>query len=90
MSNIEKLENEISESLKIQYLLREQLKSSIKTLEEVEKLLRGVETNLNDSNEYIVALKQENLKLKLSCAAWAKRAIKLEFKVLSTRDATKK
>lgn len=97
MTKIEQLEseinqkiNELNESLNIQYLLREKLKSNTKTMGELENQLKDIEAYLKYSNEYIVTLKQENRSLKLSCEEWIKRAIKLEFEVLSARDAAKK
>ncbi|MGZ5619469.1 MAG: hypothetical protein ACXWFG_01260 [Methylobacter sp.] len=82
--------NELEESLNVQYLLRERLKSNTKTMGEVESQLQVVKAYLKHSNEYIDTLKQENCSLKLSCEVWMKRAIKLEFKILSARDETKK
>jgi septal ring factor EnvC (AmiA/AmiB activator) len=82
--------NELNESLNAQYLLHQRLRSNTKTLGEIENLLKAVAANLTYSNEYIDTLKQENQKLKLSCDVWIKRAIKLEFDVLSARDAAKK
>lgn len=90
MTKIEQLEQELNESLNTQYLLRETLKSNAKTLEEIKNQLEGIEVYLKYSNEYISTLKQENRRLKSSCDEWVKRAIQLEFKVLSARDATKK
>ncbi len=97
MTKIEQLEselsqkvNELNESLNAQYLLHERLRSNTKTLGEIENLLKVVAANLAHSNEYIDTLRQENRKLKLSCDVWIKRAIKLEFDVLSARDAAKK
>ncbi len=96
MTNIEQLESEIKQktkelntSLKTQILLRERLKSNTKTLGEVLDQLKAIEAYLENSNEYVYKLKQENWKLKLSCDEWAKRAIRLEFEVLSARDAAK-
>ena len=82
--------DELNESLNVQYSLREALKSNIKAMREVESLLKGVAADLKYSNERIYTLRQENRRLKLSCDAWAKRAINLEFELLSARDATKK
>ncbi|MFZ2407744.1 MAG: hypothetical protein WAW41_21650 [Methylobacter sp.] len=82
--------NELNESLNTQYLLYETLKNNTKTLGEIESLLKIVETKLKYSNDYIQSLKRENSSLKLSCDVWMKQAIKLEFQVLSARDATKK
>lgn len=97
MTKIEQLEselnhktNELNESLNVQNLLHETLKSNAQTLGEIENLLKVLEANLKDSNSYIHSLKQENSSLKLSCDVWMKRAIKLEFQVLSARDAAKK
>ncbi|TAN65042.1 MAG: hypothetical protein EPN17_17885 [Methylobacter sp.] len=97
MTKIEQLENELkqktdelNESLNIQYLLRETLKSNTRTLGEIELLLRGITANLECSNECVEALRLENHGLKLVGDAWMKRAIKLEFEVLRARDEAKK
>lgn len=97
MTRIEQLEseinqkiNELNESRNAQHLLRETLKKNTKTLGEIESQLKVIEAHLKDSNECIHKLKQENWKLKLSCDVWVQRAIKLEFEVLSARDAAKK
>jgi len=96
VTKIEQLESEIKQktkelniSLKTQILLRERLKSNTKTLGEVLDQLKAIEAYLENSNEYVYKLKQENRKLKLSCDEWVKRAIELEFEVLSARDAAK-
>jgi len=89
-SEIHQKINELNESLNVQYLLREKLRSNTKTMGELENQLKDIEAYLKYSNEYVVALKQENRSLKLSCEEWIKRAIKLEFEVLSARDAAKK
>lgn len=97
MTKIEQLEyelnqktNELNESLNTQCLLRETLKNSTKNLEEIEHGLKDIDAFLRCSNEYVYRLKQENRKLKLSSDEWMKRAINLEFKLLSARDAAKK
>ena len=82
--------NELNESLNIQYMLRETLKSKIETLEEIDCLLKVIEANLKHSKEQIYLLERENRRLKLSCDEWVKRAIKLEFEVLRARDAAQK
>jgi hypothetical protein len=82
--------NELNESLHIQCLLRETLKNSTKSMEEIELQLKGVDAFLTYSNECVYRLKQENRELKLSSDEWMKRAINLEFKLLSARDAAKK
>lgn len=96
MTRIEQLETEINlkthelnESLSAQYVLRETLIKNTKTLGEVEKQLKSIEAYLKYSNNTIHMLKQENRKLKSSCDEWIKRAINLEFKVLSANDAAK-
>jgi septal ring factor EnvC (AmiA/AmiB activator) len=89
-SEINQKINELNESLNIQHLLRERLRSNTKTMGELENQLKDIEVYLKYSNEYIVTLKQENRSLKSSCEGWIKRAIKLEFEVLSARDAAKK
>ncbi len=94
---IERLESELSqkitelhESLTAQHVLHERLRCNMKTMIELEKLLTIVEANLRHSNEYIVTLKQDNQKLKSSCDEWTRRALKLEFEILSARDTAKK
>ncbi len=81
--------NELNESLNSQYFLRETLKKNTKTMEEIESQLKGIVVFLKYSNECIYKLTQENAKLKSSCDVWMKRAIKLEFELLSARDRTK-
>jgi transketolase len=97
MTMLEQLDNEINqkvnalnESIKAQKLLREALENSIKTLGMVEKRLLGIEAYLTYSNTTINKLKLENRSLKSSCDEWIKRAINLEFKVLSAGYLTKK
>ncbi|MFI3156300.1 MAG: hypothetical protein QX199_09090 [Methylococcaceae bacterium] len=90
MTKIEQLENELNESLNIRHLLHEKLETSLRTLIEIETLLKIVNTDLKHSNEYIYTLEQENRKLKSSCDEWVKRAIRLEFEVLSARDTAQK
>lgn len=96
MTKIERLETEINlkthelnESLGAQYVLRETLIKNTKTLGEIEKQLKGIEAYLKHSNNTIYLLQQENRGLKSSCDEWIKRAINLEFKVLSAGDAAK-
>jgi len=89
-SELNQKTNELNESLNVQYLLRRTLKNNTRALDEVENMLKALADNLKHSNEYIDTLKQENQGLKLSCDVWMKRAIKLEFEVLSAREAAKK
>lgn len=81
--------NELNDSLNIQYFLREQLTTTTTTLKEIESQLHGIEVFLRYSNECVYELKRENEKLKLTNDEWMKRAINLEFKVLSARGAAK-
>lgn len=96
MTRIEQLESELNKkihelnsSLNAQYFLQKQLIASAKMLEEVESQFKRVEVFLKYSNQYIYKLNHENEKLKLASDEWMKRAINLEFKVLSTRNAAK-
>jgi hypothetical protein len=41
---------------------------------------------MDHSNNYIFKLQLENEGLKISCEEWLKRAIRLEFNVLTTKD----
>jgi len=88
-SEIKQKTKELNESLNTQILFRERLKSNTETLGELLNQLKAIEAYLEDSNEYVYKLKQENRKLRLSCDEWVKRAIELEFEVLSARDAAK-
>lgn len=97
MTQIEQLENELkqkiselNESLDTQCMLYETLKNNTEKMVEIERLLRGITANLEYSNQCVDALNRENKGLKLSCELWMKRAIKLEFEVLSARDAARK
>ena len=96
MATIEQLENELNQktnalnkSLNAQYLLRETLKNNNQTLVMVEKRLKDIDAYLTYSNSTINGLKQENRRLKLSCDEWTKRAINLQFKVLSAGNVEK-
>ncbi|WP_333877383.1 hypothetical protein [Methylobacter sp.] len=80
---------ELNESLKTQTLLREKLKSNNKKLQEILEQLKAIEAYLEDSNELVFKLKQENLRLKLTCDEWMKRAVNLQLEVLSARVASK-
>jgi septal ring factor EnvC (AmiA/AmiB activator) len=82
--------NELNESLRIQDLLVETLENSNKRLGEMESALKSIAEKIQLSSQYINALEQENQGLKTSCGFWVQRAIKLEFEVLSARDAANK
>ncbi len=89
-SELNQKTSELNESLNDQYLLHERLIFCTKTLKEIECLLETVKTNLINSNENAHKLALENQHLKLTCDEWMKRAIELEFKVLTALDTTKK
>lgn len=96
MTKAEQLKNELSQkinelnaSLRNQSFLRETLKRTTKTLEEIESRLKEVDVFLKYSNGRVHKLTQENARLKLSCDGWMRRAIELEFKLLNARDAAK-
>lgn len=81
--------NELNESLSVQYLLCETLKSNTKTLAHVEDLLKKIDQDLKHSNDYINNLQRENTRLKCSCDEWMKLAIHHKLKVLSQVNVTK-
>jgi len=82
--------SELNDCMDTQYLLQESLKNNTKRLGEIENMLKLITVNLKHSNERFNELKKENQGLKLSCDMWMRRAIKLEFDVLSARDADNK
>lgn len=93
MTEIEQLKKELQQKiielnacLENQQLLKVRLKNSSTVLEGVKSQIKGLEAFVTHSNEYIYQLQFENQMLKSSCDAWMKRAIMLEFKVLSARD----
>lgn len=97
MSTIKQLENELNKKTVELYetsnalrVLYAKLVSSTKTLKEIKDSLNLLKASLQDLHENNYDLMKENQQLKSSCDEWMKRAIKLEFKVLSERDAAKK
>ncbi|MFU8789459.1 MAG: hypothetical protein ACNA7G_10535 [Methylobacter sp.] len=97
MTKIEQLEDEIKKKIKelddcrkVQALLRERLRNNNKILTDALNNMKSIEAYLKDSNEYLFTIKHENRLLKSSCDKWARRAIELEFKVLSVRDKAQK
>ncbi len=74
--------------------LFEKFKQSTQSLKHIESQLRDAEEHLQYLkayvNEYITELVEENHKLKLSADVWLKRALKLEWDVLTARDETQK
>lgn len=74
--------------------LFEKFKQSTLSLKHIESQLKDAEEHLQYLkayvNEYITELVEENHKLKLSADVWLKRALKLEWDVLTARDETQK
>lgn len=77
---------ELSQSCKAQLIMSEGIKKCEVSLYIVQKQIQTVAAHLNQSNKYILELIQKNSALKLSCDEWFRRAIKLEFDVLTARD----
>ena len=96
MTRIEQLESELKEkiqglddSLSAQNQLRDTLISNTKTMAQVKRQLKEIENYLKYSNDTLRMLKHENQSLKSAGELWMKRAIQLEFMVLSAGDAAK-
>lgn len=97
IKKIERLEDELSQkthelkqSCKAQYIMSEGVKSCAATLYAIQNQLIAVAAHLARSNKHIFELTQENQALKSSTDEWFKRAIKLEFDILKTKDWLKK
>jgi uncharacterized protein (UPF0335 family) len=97
IKKIERLEAELSQktreldqSCKAQSIMSEGVKNCITSLCTVQNQLYAVAAHLERSNNHIFKLMQENKALKSSGDEWFKRAIKLEFDVLMTKDGLKK
>lgn len=97
MEKIERLEAELSlknleldQSCKAQSIMSEGVKNCVTSLCTVQNQLYAVAAHLERSNKHIFKLMQENKALKSSGDEWFKRAIKLEFEVLMTKDGMKK
>lgn len=78
--------NELNVCLENQQRLKARLKISSTALEDIKSQLEGIEAFVEYTNEYIYRLQLENQRLELSRDVWIKRAINLEFKVLSVGD----
>ena len=96
MTRIEQLESQLKEkiqglddSLIAQNQLRDTLISNTKTMAQVKRQLKEIEDYLRYSNDTLRMLKRENQSLKSAGELWMKRAIQLEFMVLSAGDAAK-
>jgi len=70
--------------------MNEGVKNCVTSLCTVQNQLYAVAAHLERSNKHILKLMQENKALKSSGDEWFKRAIKLEFDVLITKDGLKK
>jgi small-conductance mechanosensitive channel len=97
IKKIERLENELNQktqelnqSCKAQFIMSEGVKNCVSSLCTVQNQLYAVAAHLDRSNKHIFTLMQENKALKSSGDEWFKRAIKLEFDVLMTKDGLKK
>ncbi len=81
---------ELNQSCKAQLIMSEGVKNCVSSLCTVQNQLYAVAAHLDRSNKHILKLMQENKALKSSGDEWFKRAIKLEFDVLMTKDGLKK
>ena len=81
---------ELNQSCKAQQIMSEGVRNCVASLYTVQSQLQGVVTHLELSNKQITDLKQKNRVLKLSGDEWFKRAIKLEFEVLATKEGLRK
>ncbi|HEY8037610.1 MAG TPA: hypothetical protein VIF37_18680 [Methylobacter sp.] len=97
IKKIERLEAELSQktrelnqSCQAQHIMSEGVKNCVSSLCIVQNQLYAVAAHLDRSNKHILQLMQENKTLKSSGDEWFKRAIKLEFDVLTSKDELKK
>ncbi|MGZ5051085.1 MAG: hypothetical protein ACXWF8_08480 [Methylobacter sp.] len=87
---LDKKTAELAQSNKAQQIMSDGVKKCVASLYTVQSQLQGVVTHLEISNKHIADLKQRNKILKLSGDQWFKRAIKLEFEVLTTKEVLKR
>lgn len=90
IKQIERLEDELNQSYKAQVIMIEDVKNCVASLYAVQSQLQSVVVYLEHSDRHILELTEENKVLSLSTDEWLKRAIKLEFEVLTTKDQLKK
>lgn len=97
IKKIESLEGELSQktyeldqSYKAQQEMSEGVRDCVASLFIVKSHLRIVATHLDYSNNQTLKLMKENAALKSSGDEWLRRAIKLEFDVLSAQDGLRK
>jgi|GEM_PF-231629 len=81
---------ELDRSSKAQHIMTEGVKNCTASLYTVQNQLHAVAIYLDRSNKHIFELMKKNRALKSSGDEWFKRAIKLEFDVLMTKDELKK
>lgn len=82
--------HELNESYKTQAAINENIKICTASLYTIRNQLQAAATHIDRSNKHILDLMQKNRVLKLSGNEWLKRAIKLEFEVLTAKDELKK
>jgi prefoldin subunit 5 len=81
---------ELNRSYHAQHRMSEDVKNCVISLYTVHNQLQAVAAHLECSNQQISELTQENSALRLSGDEWFKRAIKLEFDVLTANDGLKR
>ena len=81
---------ELNQSYQAQHVMSEGVKNCVISLYAVHEQLQALAEHLDHSNQKISELTQENRVLKSSGDEWFKRAIKLEFDILTANDGLKK
>jgi hypothetical protein len=89
LKKIGQLEDELGQCHQTQYIMGESVKNCSATLHAVQNQLYALIVHLDSANQLVVQLTEENKALKSSSEQWARRAIKLEFDVLATKDQLK-
>ncbi len=90
LKKIGQLEDELGQCHHAQYIMGESVKNCSATLHAVQNQLYTLVAHLDRSSELVAQLTEENRALKSSSEQWVRRAIKLEFDVLATKDELKK
>ncbi|MGR9014680.1 MAG: hypothetical protein ACU83U_13660 [Gammaproteobacteria bacterium] len=80
----------LNQSCQAQSIMAEGVKICTASLYTVQAQLQTVAAHLDRSNKQIIELMQKNRALKSSGDTWFRRAIKLEFAALMTKDEIKK
>lgn len=81
---------ELDQRYETQHIMSERVKNCARSLDAAHNQLQAVAVRLEYSNKQISELMQENKALKSSGDEWFKRAIKLEFDILTANDGIKK